>query len=198
MSILTRFNSYLGSSQYIFKDGKVAHFVKSLADKPAQYLTDVESEINELTTEIKNGHPHIFIPQNVADQTVDSEHNPLEALRAQIRLEERARLQAEMNTAPTAGRSETAAKPTLGGIATTYDIAGMTSEPTTVPAPIVGNQDVSNLPGNEQKPVEDIQAEQDATDGASDAKAAKDLEQAAADKLAALKAKTSVTPKSKD
>lgn len=133
MPILTRFHSTLFSSQFAFKSGKIAAFIKAAANKPSEYLTDVEDEIAELRKEISAGHPHITIPVEKADQTVDTNYDPLESIRAKIRDEERARLIAEMGQTPTIGASSTANVPTLGGIKSSTDVNALTQQPQTAP-----------------------------------------------------------------
>lgn len=86
MKLMTAFQSRLPSSRYIFKDGTVATFVNG------EFLTDVESQIAELMSEInsKNAHPYIYVDPERKE--VDIEADPQAALKAQIRAE----LEAEM------------------------------------------------------------------------------------------------------
>lgn len=74
------FKSQFTSHRYIFKDGKTAAFIDS------KYLTDVESEIEELNHEIKLGHPTIYVdPDQV---TIDPKDlDPLNAIRKSLREE---------------------------------------------------------------------------------------------------------------
>jgi len=75
--VFNKFCSNLPSSKYVFRSGKVAHFVGG------QYLTTVKSEIEELNDEIEAGHPHIYVDS--AEVTVDSESlDPLAKLRKSI------------------------------------------------------------------------------------------------------------------
>lgn len=66
------FQNTAGSVQYLFKNGKSAHFIGGL------YYTDIPYEIAELNKEIEEGNPFIhFI------RTVDTDGlNPLAVLRA--------------------------------------------------------------------------------------------------------------------
>lgn len=123
MTILTVFRSHLANSQYAFKNGKMAHFI-ALGDKPAQFMTSVEAEIKELLAEIHIGHPHIYVPAKTEEQTVDTEFDPIAELKAKLRAE----VMAELNAVPTSGRSSTTNKPVLGGMVTSASIAGATAE----------------------------------------------------------------------
>jgi hypothetical protein len=64
MSIKEKFKSTIGPQQYLFKNGKAAHFELGV------YLTDVPEEISELKKEIKNGMPYIY--QDPEDAIVDT------------------------------------------------------------------------------------------------------------------------------
>lgn len=77
IKVFHKFCSNLPSSKYVFRDGGVANFVGG------QYLTTVQSEIDELNYEIERGHPHIYVDAN--ETTVDSESlDPLAKLRKSI------------------------------------------------------------------------------------------------------------------
>lgn len=68
------FKSHVPSIQFVFKNGKLAHF------RDGRYATKVESEIQELTEEINNGHPTFFIDQNEAETTQEF-LDPMDELR---------------------------------------------------------------------------------------------------------------------
>ena len=69
------FQCSLGYSRFTLSKGKDVHFLNG------EYLTDIQSEIDELNTEVANGHPHITVnPDRV---TVDTKFvDPLEAIKA--------------------------------------------------------------------------------------------------------------------
>lgn len=74
--VFHKFCSNLPSSKYVFRSGKVANFVRG------QYLTTIQSEIDELNNEIELGHPHISIDPK--EKTVDSMHaDPLAKIKKQ-------------------------------------------------------------------------------------------------------------------
>lgn len=116
MSVLTVFKSRAAVMGYCFKSGKVVHFINGM------YATSSKDEIEELTTECENGHPNYFID---ADQTtIDSELlDPIAALRAQIREEERAKLIAATGN-PLRDMGSTSNE-RLGGIANSHSINGL-------------------------------------------------------------------------
>lgn len=185
MTILTVFRTHLASSQYVFKDGRVAHFIKRVASKPAEFLTDVESHIKELHEEITDGHPHIFTPENEAEKTVDTEYDPVAALRNKIRDEERAKLVAEMNVAPKIGTSTTAVKPILQGQANTNTLNS--NNPNNAPVIQVPNQVITPIPVSETTAVDTSQEIKSNEDPEIPSGNAVKSDMAA--KLAALKAK---------
>lgn len=115
MAELTVFKSQAPVMGYCFRNGKVIHFVNGI------YATSSKEEIAELTTECENGHPNYYID---AEQTkIDSEMlDPMAALRARIREEERAKLIAA--TDPTRDMGTTA-QGKLEGIANSHTIAGL-------------------------------------------------------------------------
>lgn len=78
MAIKNAYFSTLASCRYIFKSGEEAPFINFV------YYTDDAKQIEELETEIKKGHPHIYIK---ADKLkVDtSKLDPLETLKQTIR-----------------------------------------------------------------------------------------------------------------
>lgn len=74
MAIKKVFKSKIQSCNYVFKSGKQASFIAG------KYLTDIDTEIEELEAEIKSGHPHIFIDAN--EKEVDTEKlDPLEEIK---------------------------------------------------------------------------------------------------------------------
>lgn len=158
MSIVHIFKSYLGSSQYIFGGdpekkvdpirGKVAHFMQTIGKAGSEFRTSVESEVKELKAEISFGHPHIYQDPNPANQTIDTEADPMAALRAQIAAEERAKLVAQGFKSTQLEDSTSAVGGKLQGIANTTtlnanqadnapQISGVTQIPPTVPQTIV-------------------------------------------------------------
>ena len=64
MAIKRVYKNTLLDSQYLFRNGKSAHFVGG------RYLTDVKEEIEELDNEIRNGIPHIYVDPE--DTVVDT------------------------------------------------------------------------------------------------------------------------------
>lgn len=76
-TLLHVFNSTIPSVNFVFKNGKAAAFVAG------KYFTDVESEIAELSEEVKNRHPHIYVDKDQV--TIQSEMlDPMVALRAKF------------------------------------------------------------------------------------------------------------------
>lgn len=164
MAIFHIFKSTLGSSQYIFGGdpekksdpirGKVAHFLQQVGKAGSEFKTSVEAEIKELKAEIANGHPHIFQDANPVNQTIDSEADPLAALKAQIRAE----LIAEGKKVANTGESFSAQGP-LKGIANTSTLNSNSQDNapviTQVPQQIAQPVIVSTA-SQEQKPAEDI------------------------------------------
>jgi hypothetical protein len=63
-SIKSVFMCRMPSMNYVFANGKYAHFIES------RYLTDIESEIAELNKEILIGNPFFYIDEN--QKTFDS------------------------------------------------------------------------------------------------------------------------------
>lgn len=64
MSIKRKFKSTILNQQYLFKNGKSAHFVNG------EFLTGNDLEIAELDSEIENGIPFLYIDEN--DKVVDT------------------------------------------------------------------------------------------------------------------------------
>ncbi len=54
------FKSHIPSVQFVFKNGKLAHF------RAGRYATKIQSEIEELTQACEEGHPTFFIDDNEA------------------------------------------------------------------------------------------------------------------------------------
>jgi len=76
MAIKRVFHCAMPSCNYLFKNGKPAIFINH------EYLTDIQSEIDELEAEIAYGHPHISI--DAAKKEVDdTKLDPLSAVKAQ-------------------------------------------------------------------------------------------------------------------
>jgi hypothetical protein len=115
MAELTVFKSRAPIMGYVFKTGKLIHFINGI------YATSAKDEIEELTTECENGHPNYYIDEN--QKTIDSANlDPMAALRAQIREEERAKLLAATNVNRDMGSTTHSGK--LEGIANSQSIAG--------------------------------------------------------------------------
>ena len=77
MGTLNVYKSAIPHINYIFKNGKLAVFTNGV------FRTDIEGEIQELETEIKLGHPHIYV--DAAEKIIDSEMvDPMNALRHKI------------------------------------------------------------------------------------------------------------------
>jgi len=116
MSELRLFKSRADTMGYVFKTGKMIHFLNG------EYATAAKDEIEELTTECENGHPNYYIDAN--QTVVDSEQrDPMAVLRARIREEERAKLMAAVGN-PLRDMGETA-QGKLEGIANSHSITGM-------------------------------------------------------------------------
>lgn len=71
MSIITIFKSHLPSVSFFFKNGKQAAFING------KYVTEIETEIDELRAEIgnydttKSNHPHLYV--DPAEKEIDTE-----------------------------------------------------------------------------------------------------------------------------
>lgn len=115
MALLTVFKSHAPTMGYVFRTGKLVHFVNHI------YATSAEDEIEELTKECKNSHPNYYIDDEMK-QVDSSALNPMEVLRAQIRAEERAALLAATNQGRDMGTTE---QGKLEGIANSQTITGM-------------------------------------------------------------------------
>jgi hypothetical protein len=116
MSTLTLFKSKAPVMGYVFKSGKMIHFINGI------YATESKSEIEELTTECENGHPNYYIDKN--ELAIDSETlDPIAALRAQIREEERIKLLAATNPDRDMGTTVNTGK--LEGISNSRSIQGL-------------------------------------------------------------------------
>lgn len=80
MATLHVFKSTLPYVNYVFTDGKVAHFMGGT------YLTSSQKEIDELNKEIADGHPVISVDS--AQITVESDMlDPVKALKTKLREE---------------------------------------------------------------------------------------------------------------
>ena len=119
MTMMTIFKSRAASMGYVFKNGHTIHFTAG------QYATSSKFEIDELTAECEAGHPTFFIDPKC--KTLDSEMlDPLAALRAQIREEERAKILAA--TDPTRDMGQTKQEAKLQGIANSSSIRGLQAD----------------------------------------------------------------------
>jgi hypothetical protein len=95
------FKSSMGTLFYVLKNGKAAHFVGG------KYLTDMEEEIKELESEIRNGHPHIYIDDK--EKEIDVHADPLKGIKdlaVKEYLAEQARLSAEALNKGNMGETE--------------------------------------------------------------------------------------------
>ncbi len=114
------FNS-LGNCRYSFKSGKEAIFLNG------EYLTDSPIEIYELKEEILAGHPHIYInPDKVEIDTVF--RDPMDVIRAQVRLELLKEQAAIKNADQDFGKSDQNQKIVVGNTTTAAEaMSGSTS-----------------------------------------------------------------------
>lgn len=72
--VMRVFKSRIGTCNYPFaSSGKLAHFIRG------EYLTDLPNEINELESEIRQGHPHIYIDEKKRE--IDILADPLDGVR---------------------------------------------------------------------------------------------------------------------
>lgn len=106
-----KFCSSLPSCRYIFKNGTVANFAAG------EYYTDVESEIAELSHEVKLRHPHISIKAG-EEKVASEDRDPLAKLRKKI-IQEYEESKARSETPRDMGNSESAGK----GASTSASIA---------------------------------------------------------------------------
>jgi hypothetical protein len=112
MTIQTLFKSNQLSSNYIFRSGKVANFVRG------RYSTDIQSEIDELENEIKLKHPHIY--KDAKETTIDTEKlDPMWRIKQDIRAE----ILADMARSQDPSRDMGSYEPTNLSPASTSDIA---------------------------------------------------------------------------
>jgi hypothetical protein len=115
MSELSVFKSRAPTMGYVFKTGKVVHFMGGI------YATSSKAEIEELTTECENGHPNFYI--DPTQKTLDSEMlDPIAVLRATIRAEEVAKLRAMGDPLRDMGSTP---QGKLEGIANSHSINGL-------------------------------------------------------------------------
>lgn len=76
MNIVNQYFSTFPSCQYVFKSGKVAAFIGGI------YRTNIKSEIEELDSEIAEGHPNLYVTE---EKTVDTTKlDPLANLKEKI------------------------------------------------------------------------------------------------------------------
>jgi hypothetical protein len=127
MSMMTIFKSRAASMGYVFKTGKSIHFTAG------QYATESKVEIDELTAECEAGHPTFYIDPEC--KTLDSELlDPVAAMRAQIREEERAKLIASADPRRDMGETKQEAK--LQGVGNSSTIRGLQADSSSMGAPI--------------------------------------------------------------
>ena len=116
MAEFTLFKSSIASCKYFFKNGNCAYFING------RFATDNESEIEELTAEIKAKHPTFYIDdkETVTDQVIQ---DPVSALRAKIRAEIEAEIMRDKdmgNTDKSAGEG--------AGMSTSRDLGELTAK----------------------------------------------------------------------
>jgi hypothetical protein len=115
MATLTLFKSRAPIMGYCFKDGSVVHFINH------GYATTNKKHIEELTAECEAGHPNYYIDPNETETTTDL-IDPMGALRARIREEERAKILAATDINRDMGETDQSGK--LKGIANSQSIQG--------------------------------------------------------------------------
>lgn len=117
MATLTLFKSRAPSMGYVFKSGRTIHFANG------EFATSNKAEIEELTFECEAGHPCYYID---SEQTqIEAEAmDPLAALKAKIREEERAKIMAAMDR----DMGNTVHSGKLEGIANSKTIVGLVSD----------------------------------------------------------------------
>jgi hypothetical protein len=115
MATLTLFKSRAPIMGYAFKDGSVVHFINH------GYATTNKKHIEELTAECEAGHPNYYIDPNETETTTDL-IDPMGALRARIREEERAKLLTATDPSRDMGATDQSGK--LQGIANSQSVMG--------------------------------------------------------------------------
>jgi hypothetical protein len=115
------FKSRMSSCNYIFKNGKIAQFIRG------EYTTNVAYEVAELEYEVSLGHPQIFINDQERVVAVDR-NDPIAALRRKIIAEERERIMAEVRAATALDRDMGTSEQGKFKPASTSDIAPLTAE----------------------------------------------------------------------
>lgn len=114
MAILHVFKSRIPSCKFLFKNGKEANFIGG------RFMTDVQSEIDELQAEVTLNHPHIYVDS--AEAKVDSEKlDPLEEIRKKAVADYLAKQAAAVATSNDRGSTAQGGK--LEGIANSATIA---------------------------------------------------------------------------
>jgi len=116
---LELFKSRVSSMQYVFKDGKYAHFVDF------KFYTNHPEHVAELKKEIGIGHPHIY--QTAGEEKIIKDTDPMaglkERLRAEIIAEEKAKMAAAAGS--TSRDMGVSAQGKLNPLSTTDVSAGM-------------------------------------------------------------------------
>lgn len=138
MAILSVFKSKVPSISYFFKNGKQAPFING------KFITDVESEIEELMADIgaigsdKSKHPHLYVDPD--EKEFDTEAPSYEET---IRAQERAKVLAEISAAnnlatnPANNISTSEAGKTAESFASTASLNGLDGlTPTSSPTPL--------------------------------------------------------------
>lgn len=74
------FKSHIPSIKYLFKNGKEAIF------REGKFSTNIQNEIEELTEEVAQNHPHIYIDDSDSSAEYSTE-DPLAALKERLRKE---------------------------------------------------------------------------------------------------------------
>lgn len=143
MATLTVFKSRAAVMGYVFRSGKSVHFINHM------YATAHPDEIEELTKECKDPSSNYYIDDGETE--IDSAAlDPIAALRAKIREEERAKLLVATQTDRNFG---TTAQGKLEGIANSQTISGAaaaseaqaTAARKIIPGPTTGTAQATKL-----------------------------------------------------
>lgn len=114
MAISSIFKNRIQNCSYFFKDGTQAAF---LAGK---FVTSIQSQIEELTAEVENFHPHIYIDK--AEAFIDSEAlTPMELIMQQAKAAAKAELIASGLYTPSKN-TVTEQAPFASSVANTHNI----------------------------------------------------------------------------
>ena len=141
MSTLTLFKSRSPEMGYVFRSGRTIHFVAG------QFATANQKEIDELNEVCAERHPCFYIDSEQS-QIEEEALDPLAAMKAKIREEERLKLLASMNR----DMGETTFNGKLGGIANSSTIRGLAVESgTQQTGPAVAAESKNSIPAGSIK-----------------------------------------------